>query len=188
MNALKSWTLLIFVPTFKCPDSVKIIPTSDRIIGIYFPNLSDYFTKQMDCPDTMRSRNLGSRRHKKTRMMKMARKRKTLCGVFHIRLTELTCKIVKTETNANRPDLLAPKKKKKIPGAFQTSSLLQWWGAQSGVNIQPVLRMAQCVGAKQGAVKWRLGTLQAACRHWADPRPLTKLTTTMTVLCSAVLG
>lgn len=39
MNALKSRTQLIFVPTIKCPDSVKKIPTSDQIIGIFFQNL-----------------------------------------------------------------------------------------------------------------------------------------------------
>lgn len=39
----------------------------------------------------------------------MARKRKTLFGMFDIRLSQLTCKIFETGTNANSADLLAPK-------------------------------------------------------------------------------
>lgn len=47
-------------------------------------------------------------------MMKMAMKRKTLSGVFDIRLSQLTCKILETGTNANSADLLAPKKSSRL--------------------------------------------------------------------------
>lgn len=54
------------------------------------------------------SQRLGGT-YKDERMMKMAMKRKTLFGMFDIRLSQLTCKIFKTGTNANSADLLAPK-------------------------------------------------------------------------------
>lgn len=50
---------------------------------------------------------------KDERMMKMVMKRKTPFGMFDIRLSQSTCKISETETNANRLDLPAKKKEKK---------------------------------------------------------------------------
>lgn len=71
---------------------------------------------------------------------------------WHVRfphLSQLTCKTFETGTNANSSDMLAL----EILKAIQMSSLSQWWGARSRVNIRSGLWMAQCVRAKQGAVK-----------------------------------
>lgn len=60
-------------------------------------------------------------------------KSKTLVGMFDIRLSQLTCTILETGTNANCADLLAPKKN---PEGFLNELTLTTVGAQSGVNIQ----------------------------------------------------
>lgn len=64
---------------------------------------------------------------KDERMMKMAMKRKPpTFGTFDIRLSQSTCKILETETNANRLDLLA--KKKKNPEGFSNQLALTMVG------------------------------------------------------------
>lgn len=125
-------------------------------------------------------------RHNKTKTQGRWRwqQRGKCSRMFDSCLSQLTCKIFETGTNANSADLLAP----KTPEGFSVSPLSQWWGAQSRMNIRSGLWMAQCVRAKQRAMKWRLRTLQAAyhcvelgfgCFH------STKLTTNATIHCLA---
>lgn len=97
--------------------------------------------------------------NKDKRMMKMAMKRKTLFGMLDIRLSQLTCKIFETGTNANSADLLAPKN----PEGFSNELTLTMVGCPEQGEYRSGIWMAQCVRSKQGTVKWRLRTLQAAC-------------------------
>lgn len=49
--------------------------------------------------------------------------------MFNIRLSQLTCKIFETGTNANSADLLGPKKKKKNPQGFSNELTLTMVGS-----------------------------------------------------------
>lgn len=83
---------------------------------------------------------------------------------FDICLSQLTCKIFETGTNANSADLLAPKN----PEGFSSELTLTMVGcSEQGEYTVWALNGTMCVRAKQGAVKWRLRTLQAAC-HCAE--------------------
>lgn len=92
-------------------------------------------------------------------MMKTQLKRKTLFGMFNIRLSQLTCKIFETGTNANSTDLLAPKN----PEGFSNELAITMVGCpEQGEYTAWALNGTMCVRAKRGAVKRRLGTLRAA--------------------------
>lgn len=77
----------------------------------------------------------------------MVMKRKTLFGMFDIRLSQLTCKIFETGTNANRADLLAPKN----PEGFSNELTLTMVGAEQGECTVWALNGTMCERAKQGS-------------------------------------
>ncbi len=77
----------------------------------------------------------------------MAMKRKTLFGTFDIRLSQLTCKIFETGTNANSADLLAPKN----PEGFSNELTLTMAGAARGEYTVWALNGTMCERAKQGS-------------------------------------
>lgn len=80
----------------------------------------------------------------------MAMKKKAPFGMFDIRLSQSTCKILETETNANRLDLPA-KKKKKNPEGFSNQLALTMVGCpeQGGYTVW-VLNGTMC---ERGAAK-----------------------------------
>lgn len=176
-SSLKHWNHLI--STFCL---VSLTHSWGKMLVIIFDPLVFSSRNREYCWMLLNRGNLGktqeSGRHKNTKGWWRWRRRGTPhpLGMFDIRLSQSTCKISETETNANRLDL---QKKKKILKAFQINQLRQWWGEQNRVDLPSGLWMAQCVRgelwSKDSGPSGLLGC-------WVYPPFFTKLTTIMTVI------
>lgn len=120
-----------------------------------------------------------------------------LFGMFHIRLSQLTCKIFETGTNANSADLLAPKNR----AGFSNELTLTMVGCPEqgwiyGLHGLWIWALKGTMCESQTGELWSEGSGPSrlpAFLCWAEPSlgcfRSTKLTTTaIAVLCPAMPG